>query len=43
MAVNLMEIIRSYELAPEGTIGIQEVWLCVHHANVILLQTTSCL
>ena len=35
MAMNLMEVVRSYELAPEGTIGICGEWQCVHHVNVI--------
>ena len=29
MAMNLMELIKAYELAPEGTIGVYEEWAYV--------------
>ena len=41
MSLNLMEVIRSYELAEEGTVGVYVVaWQCVLHVNVILNQIT---
>ena len=33
MNMNVMELIRSYELAEEGTLGICGVWPCVPHVK----------
>lgn len=33
MAMNLMEVVRSYELAPEVQLVFVAVWLCVPLAN----------
>lgn len=35
MAMNLMEVVRSFELHLRGPLEFVVVWQCVHHVNVM--------